>query len=229
MRGMRKVLEKVTLAVVLLSVAALPGGGCGSAERGLMVPIPPPRYWEAELISYREAKDRQFKTSAGSPLLPEDVADFAGLDYWEPDPDLYFVGPIHTYREPERVDVITTTGQKRPAEKHGYVRFRLGGQVQTIQVYRLLDQEPRDGVDGLFVAFTDVTTGKDTYPAGRYIDFLGKAGGPYVLDFNLAFNPSCAYGDPERFACPRAPADNRISVRIEAGERGYKEAATGGP
>jgi uncharacterized protein (DUF1684 family) len=229
MPRMRATIERMGFVAALLFAAALPGGGCGSAERGLMVQIPPPRNWEAELIRYREAKDRQFKTSAESPLLPDDVAEFAGLDYWEPDPDLYFAGPIHSYREPQRVEVITTTGQQRPAEKYGYVRFRLGGRVQTIQVYRLLDQEPREGVDGLFVAFLDVTSGKETYPAGRYIDFLGEAGGPYVLDFNLAFNPSCAYGDPERFACPRAPEENRISVRIEAGERGYKEAAATAP
>ena len=55
----------------------------------------------------------------------------------------------------------------------------------------------------------------------------GSEGGPYILDFNLAHNPFCAYGAPERFACPRAPSENRLSVRIEAGERGYKQPPDG--
>ena len=81
---------------------------------------------------------------------------------------------------------------------------------------------PQEGAADFFLAFTDETTGRETYPAGRYIELDGPPGGPYVLDFNLAYNPYCAYGRPERFACPRTPPENRLSVPIEAGERGYR-------
>jgi len=67
----------------------------------------------------------------------------------------------------------------------------------------------------------DKGSGSTTYPAGRYVDLVGPSGGPYVLDFNYAYNPSCAYGDPERFQCPATPAANRLPVPIEAGERGW--------
>lgn len=187
-----------------------------------MVRIPPPRAWEEQVARYRGAKDEYYRSSPDTPLLAEDLPGFLGLDYWEPDPRLYFVGPIHAYKAPEQVMIVTTAGEPRPAEKYGYVRFKLEDQVETLQVLRLLDSDPLEGVQGLFLAFYDETSGKETYPAGRYVDFIGQDGGPYVLDFNLAFNPSCAYGAPERFACPKAPAENRLSSRIEAGERGYR-------
>ena len=68
----------------------------------------------------------------------------------------------------------------------------------------------------------DATTGTETYPAGRYLELFGPPGGPFALDFNRAQNPSCAYGAPERFACPVTPAENRLELRIEAGETGFK-------
>ena len=98
--------------------------------------------------------------------------------------------------------------------------FLREGRVLTLQVYRLLDQPPRQDGLGLFLPFKDRTTGKDTYPAGRYVDLEGPDGGPFVLDFNRAYNPSCAYGEPERFQCPVTPAENTLSVAVSVGERG---------
>ena len=99
----------------------------------------------------------------------------------------------------------------------------------TLQVYRLLDLPERSGGDGLFLPFKDQTTGKETYAAGRYVDLDGPDDGPFVLDFNLAYNPSCAYGEPERFQCPVTPAENRLPIAVTAGERGPDRVASGSP
>jgi uncharacterized protein (DUF1684 family) len=206
------------LATAILLV--LPALGCGG-DFGSMVHIPPPRHWSEDLARFREAKDEFFRTSAESPLLAAEVAAFAGLEYFEPDASLYFVGDIEAYPNPEPFKLATTAGQEREAVRYGRIRFDLGGAPQVLQVYRLLDVEPQEGSEGFFLAFYDGTTGSETYPAGRYLEIDGLPGGPYVLDFNMAFNPSCAYGDPTRFACPMAPRENRISARIEAGERGF--------
>ena len=69
----------------------------------------------------------------------------------------------------------------------------------------------------LFVPFLDATSGTETYGAGRYLDLEPDDDGTWTLDFNLAYHPSCVY-DP-RFSCPLTPAENRLPVRIEAGER----------
>jgi uncharacterized protein (DUF1684 family) len=97
------------------------------------------------------------------------------------------------------------------------------GGTRTLQVYRLLDLPERAGGDGLFLPFKDGTTGNETYSAGRYVDLQGPDGGPFVLDFNRAYDPSCAYGDASRFECPVTPKENTLTVRVTAGERGPVE------
>ena len=78
--------------------------------------------------------------------------------------------------------------------------------------------------DELFIAFQDATSGRETYGAGRYLDLEPDEDGTYALDFNLAYHPSCVYSP--NFSCPLTPAENRLPVRIEAGER-LAEDATG--
>jgi len=73
---------------------------------------------------------------------------------------------------------------------------------------------------GFFIPFVDSQAGKVTYGAGRYLDPELKEDGMLILDFNLAYNPYCAYN--ELYSCPIPPAENRLSVPIKAGEKNYK-------
>ena len=211
-----------------LLLVGLATAGCGVASVGTMVPLPPAPDWNTTLESDRKTRDDFFRESPGSPLLAEDVAGFGGLDYWAPDPVFHFVGPLNRHAAAERLTLVTTAGKTRPAEKYGWIRFPLGGRELTLQVYRLLDNRTGDDVEAMLVPFQDATTGKETYPAGRYVNLVGNRGGPYVLDFNRAYNPSCAYGDPKRFACPVTPSENKLPLAIPAGERGFKETPPAG-
>jgi uncharacterized protein (DUF1684 family) len=223
-------------APLLTIAAALLLSGCRATSPGSMVNLPPPPAWAERLVKLREAKDAAFRRGPDSPLRADAVAGFEGLDYWEPDRSLYFAGPLHVYPRRERFSIVTTAGQTRPCERFGWIEFPIAGVHHRLQVYRLLDMGRGMSVDSLLLPFADGTTGGETYPSGRYIDLAGPAGelqlvtgpdgtlealGPWVLDFNRAYNPSCAYGAPERFACPVTPPDNRLEVRIEAGERGW--------
>lgn len=207
---------KRKIAAALLAVAA----GCG--RQALMEDIPPPTGWAQRITADRMEKDREFRDGAASPLLPEDRAGFRGLDYWPIQPGYRLVGPMERHRSPERFTILSTSGKPRPCEKYGRVAFALFDKTYGLEVYRLLDVEAEPGRESLFLPFTDETTGRETYPAGRYVDLEGPYGGPYVLDFNRAYNPMCAYGDPERYACPVTPPENRLPLRVEAGERGYR-------
>ncbi len=178
--------------------------------------------WEETLRADRSDRDRQIREDPATPLLAEDVKTFRGLEYWPPDPALRFVGPVVVNDRLERFTIVTTSGKPRPCERYGTVRFVIEGRTHSLQVYRLLDVAARPGEESLFLPFQDATSGRETYPAGRYVDLTGPRGGPYGLDFNRAYNPSCAYGAADRFACPVTPPENRLGVRIEAGERGYK-------
>jgi hypothetical protein len=209
-----------------------------------MVPVVPPAGWEASLVEQRRVKDDFFRRSPDSPLLPEDLSTFAGLVYWEPDPRLYYLGPIHVDPERPQFEMPTTAGRTRPCERFGWIEFPIDGLLQRLEVYRMLDMAREPTLDSLLLPFADLTTGKETYPAGRYVDLDGPEGeivigrgrdgrplapGPFVLDFNRAYNPSCAYGAPERFACPLTPPANRLRVSVQAGERGFKVAPLSPP
>ncbi len=204
-------------AVVAVGLACRAGGGSFMTNE----PVPPG--WAQDLASERQAKDRQFRESPDTPLPKEDLPGFRGLDYWPPDPAYRFVGAIEINERLERFTIVTTTGQSRPCERFGRVFFRLAGREHSLSVYRLLDMEPRPGMETFFLPFLDETSGKETYPAGRYVDLEGPRGGPYALDFNRAYSPWCAYGAPERYACPTTPRENRLRIRVEAGERGFRK------
>ena len=80
------------------------------------------------------------------------------------------------------------------------------------------------GSESLFVPFLDATSGRETYGAGRYLDLEPEDDGTYALDFNLAYHPYCVYA--ESYSCPLTPAENRLPIRIEAGERLAEEASS---
>jgi uncharacterized protein (DUF1684 family) len=169
---------------------------------------------EAEILDYRKRKDEDFKTSTDSPLPPEIKVLFDGLEYYPIDWKYRFEGPVHRYPNPKKFTMITTSGVQRDAIKYGYIRFYLTGKEFKLEVYRLLDLEEKNL---LFVPFIDTNVEKETYKAGRYIDLIEKDNGLYVIDFNMAYNPSCAYGGT--FPCPVTPAENRLNVAVPAGEK----------
>jgi len=191
---------------------------CGSAET--MSVVPPPTSWSQQLTLERRQKDADFASDPDSPIPQKRRAEFRGLAYFPADPTWRYAGWVERYPVAEKLDVATTSGKARPCERWGRVTFLREGRALTLQVYRLLDLPERPGGSGLFLPFKDATTGKDTYPAGRYVDLDGPDGGPFVLDFNRAYNPSCAYGEPERFQCPVTPPENALAIAVTAGERG---------
>jgi uncharacterized protein (DUF1684 family) len=185
-----------------------------------MSPVPPPRSWEQEIATARHERDVAFANDPESPIPQAQRAAFRGLRHFPPDPAWRYAGWVERYPTPERISMVTTSGTPRPCERWGRVTFAREGRLLTLQVYRLLDLPDRPGGEGLFLPFKDQTTGKETYAAGRYVDLDGPDGGPFVLDFNRAYNPSCAYGEPQRFQCPVTPAENRLPIAVTAGERG---------
>jgi len=208
--------------IAAAALCAAAAWACAAPPPATMVRVPPPAGWTATVPDERARRDARFRGSLDSPLLAAERPAFAGLTYFDLAPELYFLGPLNEYADKPRFTILTTAGAPRPCERVGWLAFPVGALEQRLQVYRLLDGDGAPGT--LFLPFMDATSGKETYPAGRYVDLEGPEGGPYVLDFNKAYNPMCAYGDPRRFACPATPAENRLTVRIEAGERGWREA-----
>jgi uncharacterized protein len=169
--------------------------------------------WE----NWRTTRDRLFREHPQSPLPPERRADFRGCGYFEYDQRMRILAQVDA-SEPVRCDVVASTGAVFPFTNVGKARFALAGEELGLP---LLWNEGYGG--GLFVSLQDATSGQEPYPGARYLldtvkgADLGTKGGQLVLDFNFAYNPSCAYDGS--WACPLAPPDGRLSAAVRAGER----------
>lgn len=166
---------------------------------------------------FREDKDEFYKTDQRSPIPEAERAAFTGLPYFDVDEDLAFESRTlepYTGDEPSTFQIPTSDGKLRPAHRAGVLRFEIGGATHQLTAYTF-DGAADDS--SIFVPFLDQTSGTETYGAGRYLDIDPDEDGTYELDFNLAYHPSCVY-DP-RYSCPLTPAENRLPLRIEAGER----------
>jgi uncharacterized protein len=166
--------------------------------------------------SQRLSKDQYFQRSAHSPIPPDDRAAFGGLHYYPVDPGLRFeyleLGPVPDGLE-EEIHVQTSDGAVRHGRRAGTFAFEIGGEEHRLVALQLAGS----GEDELFVPFRDATNADETYGAGRYLDLAAQDDGTYDLDFNLAYAPYCAYSPA--YSCPLPPPENRLTIRVEAGER----------
>jgi uncharacterized protein len=147
------------------------------------------------------------------------LGSFQGLRYFAPDPKYRVEAEVLPFPRLQPVVVADTNGWNRPGWRFGEARFSLDGkQLSLVLLLFTPDPGPEDS---FFVAFRDDTSGNETYGAGRYLDVPFSASGPIILDFNEAYNPSCAYN--AGFACPLPPRENRLPAAIRAGEKNFKE------
>lgn len=163
------------------------------------------------LIEHRRAKDDFFASSHHSPLDPDVRSSFDGLDYYPPNPDLVFHLPVEP-ADGAQVEVQTSDGRQRLYARSGRVTFEVDGRSVRLTLYST-------GQPGYFIPFRDATSGKETYGAGRYLDVDPNPDGTVTIDFNMAYNPFCAYSDA--FSCPLPPSENWLPVPIEAGEKDF--------
>ncbi len=171
------------------------------------------------VLDWRRERDRFFKNHQRSPLLANEKSHFKGLKYYPFDPKYVFSGQIerfvfHINNPKYYATFLTNKGTNKRYLRYGKFRFRLDGKEYTFEIYKSILS------DMLFIPFKDETNGKETYEGGRYIDAEILPDYKMVLDFNMAYNPSCAYN--EKFICVLPPRENMLSVEIQAGERNFK-------
>ena len=167
----------------------------------------------------RKRKEEYFANGEHSPIPPDQRGeDFPGLEYFPPDPSYRFELPLSEHEEKETVTVGTSADGEQEYLRWGEFEFTIDGEECTLQAYK---GDPSE--DRLWVPFRDETNGEETYGAGRYIDLEEDHhrtdSDEWILDFNLAYNPTCAYN--EAYECPLIPMENWLDCRIEAGEKDY--------
>ena len=146
---------------------------------------------------------------------------FTALDYFPVDPAYRVTGEIIAYEKPERVKLIDSQGREQPHWLYAELRFTLNGTPCRLELYTLSLDPLEIQREGFMLIFTDATSGKESYPAARYLYVEGKLSGQIVVDFNKTFNPPCNYSPV--FTCPFPRPQNRLPVAIRAGEKWYRK------
>lgn len=166
----------------------------------------------SRLEGFRERKNNLFKTHEQSPLTEDQKVDFQALNYFPENPDLNLIVELDTSGEGigEEITVGTMDGDAKQYVRMGRFTFEVDGEEATATVF----QDTKTGK--FFLPFRDSTAGKETYSVGRYVDPRARPDGKLNVDFNMAYNPYCAYNSG--WSCAIPPFENRINVPIRAGE-----------
>lgn len=165
----------------------------------------------SELTEYRAEKDEFFRRHPNSPLLMEQRLGFTGLQYFPENDALRLEVIIEPLKDEEPLEMQTSTGGVQTYTRHGRFRFQVDGEEAELTIYR--------NENGYFLPFVDSLAGQETYPAGRYLEPEALPGNRFFVDFNMAYNPYCAYN--ELWSCPLPPPENRLKVPIRAGEKNF--------
>jgi uncharacterized protein (DUF1684 family) len=194
------VVVRAALGVSAILISALAVVSCTAA------PADPQAVYVAALQQERAAKDEAFLRQVDQPVPAGRQQVFLPLRYFPADPAYAVTASFSPATARTAVQMPTSTGKLRDMEQVGALEFTLKG--------RALSLAPSDR---LFVPFTDLTSGTETYPAGRYLELERTVTGVYVVDFNRAFHPYCYYNDT--YDCPYPPPTNRLPIPVRAGEK----------
>ena len=174
----------------------------------------------ASIAKFQKELNQEFCSPKESPLSAEERRAFKTLPYYPVDYRYYVVARLVRDPTSQMMPMVTTTARQPLGRKYGDLFFTIAGQPLKLTVYQSQDITGKPGYsDYLLLAFADLTNGHGSYGGGRILDLRIPAAGSntILLDFNRAYNPSCAYSP--RYSCPVPPPENRLSVAIPAGVR----------
>lgn len=169
---------------------------------------------------HRIEKHKEF-LSEKSPLPANERKHFKGLQYYPIDVSYNVRARLIMVEKPVLFKMKTTTARLPDYQKYADAVFTLNGQEYKLEVYQSPDlMKKPEYADYLFIPFTDLTNGRETYEVGRYLELrIPREGDEVALDFNKCYNPYCSYSP--NYSCPIPPAANQLPIEIRAGEKKY--------
>lgn len=171
---------------------------------------------------FQSELNKSYADSLKSPLMKDDLKQFKGLDFYPID-EKYIVEAIFIRTKKEKSFKMKTTTSRTPIyKKYGELHFSIDGKELKLNVYQNADLKKKPGYDDyLFLPFSDLTCGKDSYIGGRYIDMRIPKSEKVIIDFNQAYNPYCAYN--YEYSCPIVPLENDLDIEINAGVKKFHD------
>ncbi len=193
----------VVMLLISLSILAM---SCDKED-------PNAKYLE-EMKTYRHDVKEFFRNSEDSPVV--DMTDKIIPHYYEPKTEYKVTAYLEEFSDKDTLEMLTTQSDVRKMIRYGDLKFKVNDEKFSLTAYVNIEHP-----ESFFIPFHDLTNGKETYEAGRYLDIEISKESKYILDFNLAYNPYCYYN--AKYSCPIVPEDNYLKTKIEAGEKSYND------
>lgn len=169
-----------------------------------------------EIAAWQMELNTQYADSAHSPLKEADRQEFESLDFFPIDSTYRVVAKFERAKKAKPFKMKTTTDRRPVYETYGIATFNLNGKTVVLPIYQ---NHRLRGIpmykDHLFLPFTDLTNGGESYGGGRFLDLSIPEGNTIVIDFNKAYNPYCLYNN--KYSCPVPPSENHVDLEIKAG------------
>ncbi|OAH68317.1 hypothetical protein AXA65_17120 [Chryseobacterium sp. FP211-J200] len=166
---------------------------------------------------FQKELNAEYLNPKESPLRGDNLTKFKKHPFFPANLKYRVTANFVKTENPVPFELPTSSGKFKQYQEYGKADFEIDGKKYTLTIYQSLDlMKIEQYKDHLFLPFRDETNGKETYGGGKYMDLKIPNGNMIVLDFNLSYQPYCAYNAFD-YNCPIVPEENKLPVRIEAG------------
>jgi uncharacterized protein (DUF1684 family) len=174
------------------------------------------------VAKFQKELNAEYADAKTSPLTAVDLAVFKTLDFYTANETFFVEAKFIRTKKEKPFEMETSTDRKPMYVKYGELYFTIEGQDLKLNVYKNIELSKKKGYkDYLFLPFSDLTSGVESYIGGKYIDLKIPKGDTIVIDFNTSYNPYCAYN--YKYSCPKVPLENDLNIEVKAGVKKFHD------
>ena len=174
------------------------------------------------VIQFQKNMNEHYADSAKSPLKKKDLAIFQALEFFSINEKYFVKATFKRSKKEKPFEMKTSTDRKPLYVKYGEAYFTIDGSDFKLNIYRNIELSKKaEYKDYLFLPFSDLTSGNESYIGGKYIDMKVPEGNTIIIDFNTSYNPYCAYN--HKYSCPKVPLENDLNIEIKAGVKKFHD------
>lgn len=171
---------------------------------------------------FQKEINAEYADAKTSPLMEEDLAVFKSLDFYPIDGKYAVIAKFIRTAQEKPFEMKTSTDRKPMYVKYGEAHFTIDGKELKLTIYKNIElSKQKKYKDYLFLPFSDLTSGNESYIGGKYIDLKTPKGKTIAIDFNTSYNPYCAYS--HKYSCPKVPLENDLNIEIKAGVKKFHD------
>ena len=174
------------------------------------------------VAKFQKELNAEYADAKTSPLTAENFTVFKTLDFYPVNETFFVVAKLVRTQKEKPFEMETSTDRKPLYVKYGELYFTINGRDFKLNVYKNIElSKKKEYRDYLFLPFSDLTSGAESYIGGKYIDLRIPKGDTIVIDFNTSYNPYCAYN--YKYSCPKVPLENDLDIEIKAGVKKFHD------